>query len=106
MDVLRIRTQDEIKKKHARRRKRERERAKNAKFEGNKMTGDADIEISELAIDEVDEKINLSDTFTPHLVVRASGKIRSLSFSEETDVKSATQVPHDFILLSNWANLS
>lgn len=105
MDVLRIRTQDEIKKKHARRRKREREKAKHAKIGGNDATSNMDHEMSELVIDdEVDEKIKLADTFTPHLVVRASGKIRSLSFSEEPDVKNATQVIHAFKLLQIYAN--
>ncbi|THH11473.1 hypothetical protein EW145_g624 [Phellinidium pouzarii] len=82
IDVFRIRTKEEIRKKLARRRKREREKAKSksnndSRKEKGKETAEADD-------DNIDaEQIRLADLFTPYLVVRASGKIRSFSFSEE-----------------------
>jgi U3 small nucleolar RNA-associated protein 12 len=40
---------------------------------------------------EEDAEIDLVDLFTPHLVVRGSGKIRSFDFRNE-DVKGGTPV--------------
>ncbi|KAH8118406.1 WD-repeat-containing protein [Phellopilus nigrolimitatus] len=93
IDVFRIRTEEEIRKKQARRRKREREKAKakgddkSSKGKG-KETAEAD---DDMAFDN--EQIGLTDLFTPYLVVRASGKIRSFSFSdEEIDMKGGTHL--------------
>jgi U3 small nucleolar RNA-associated protein 12 len=69
VEIFRIRTEEEARKKQLRRRKR-------AKEKKIKQKGDADgIDNDEGADDEND--IEFSDLFTPHLVVRASGKIRS-----------------------------
>lgn len=88
MDILRIRTQEEIRKKQARRKKRDREKAKAKGGDRANVDGvDADD-----AMDIDDQKINLTDLFTPYLVVRSNGKIRSLSFSEDTDARDASQV--------------
>ena len=91
VDILRIRTQEEVRRKQARRKRREREKAKASG--GDK--GDLEVEQAAAPDDELDNstaKISLVNLFVPYLVVRASGKIRSLSYSEETDAKGASQV--------------
>lgn len=91
VDVLRIRTEEEVRRKQVRRKRREREKAKASR--GDK--GDLVVEQAAAPDDELDNstaKISLVDLFVPYLVVRASGKIRSFSFAEETDAKGATQV--------------
>jgi U3 small nucleolar RNA-associated protein 12 len=73
IDVFRIRSEDEIRKKQARRRKREREKGKGK--EASKDEKDDEAPNST-------EEVKLVDLFTPYLVVRASGKIRSFAFSD------------------------
>ena len=83
IDIFRVRTEEEIRKKQARRRKREREKAKKKEKE-RKAEEDMDMDV---------EEVSLADLFTPYLVVRASGKIRSFSFSlEENEAKGGTHV--------------
>jgi U3 small nucleolar RNA-associated protein 12 len=82
VEVFRVRSDDDIRKKHARRKKRA--DAKAALGKGEKVNdvpdnGDA-------------EKVELTDLFTPYLIVRATGKIKSFALPEETRTKSATQV--------------
>lgn len=95
IDVFRIRTEDEIRKKQARRRKRERERAK---AKGDEKAGNSDKKGKEKAtadesMNVEDDEIPLADLFTPYLLIRASGKIRSFAFStEEHDPKGGSQV--------------
>jgi U3 small nucleolar RNA-associated protein 12 len=38
------------------------------------------------------EKVELADLLTPHLVVRATGKIRSFALPEDAHTKGVTQV--------------
>ncbi|PFH51427.1 hypothetical protein AMATHDRAFT_74976 [Amanita thiersii Skay4041] len=81
VEIFRIRSEEEILKKRARRRKRAKERR----------------EKDEKAIEEVekdkDEEIKLIDLFTPYLIIRATGKIRSFCFdATESGTKSVTQV--------------
>jgi U3 small nucleolar RNA-associated protein 12 len=71
IEIFRIRTEDEIRKKQARRRKRAKEKSKSKK-EGLDDKADED--------DAGSDEINLIDLFTPYLVVRANGKIRSFDF--------------------------
>ena len=71
IDIFRVRTEEEVRKKQARRRKREREKAK----EQGKQ--------DEVQSHEASDEVSLVDLFTPYLVVRASGKIRSFAFSAE-----------------------
>ncbi|KAI0069150.1 WD-repeat-containing protein [Artomyces pyxidatus] len=91
VEILRVRTEEEIRKKHARRRKRakEKEAAKGkGKVEDQPEAG-------------TDEKIEVADLFTPYLIARATGKIRSFSFAtEEATTKNST---HLFMALSNNA---
>jgi U3 small nucleolar RNA-associated protein 12 len=83
VEIFRIRTEEEVRKKQARRKKRAKEKR----------------EREEHAVDEtnengtVEEEISLVDLFTPHVIVRAGGKIRSFSFdSQEVSVKGGAQV--------------
>jgi U3 small nucleolar RNA-associated protein 12 len=81
VEIFRIRTEDEVRRKQARRRKRSKEK----KGKG----GDDEIIVG----GDEDEKIKLIDLFTPHLVIRASGKIRSFDFgSDDTGSKNGTQL--------------
>ena len=88
VEVFRIRTEEEIRKKQVRRKKRAKE--KKEKSKGKVSKGETDDE----AEDGGEEgKIELVDLFTPYLVVRASGKIKSFGFeAEDTTSKSGTQV--------------
>ncbi|ETW84392.1 hypothetical protein HETIRDRAFT_381903 [Heterobasidion irregulare TC 32-1] len=90
VEIFRIRTEDEVRKKQARRRKRAKEKTR----EKGKQP-DAQGEIV------ADETIEMADLFTPYLVVRASGKIRSFAFENESaTAKGGIQL---FLSLSNNA---
>ena len=82
VEIFRIRTEEEVRKKLARRKRRAREKkGKEAEPDGN----DAETEVQ------------LVDLFTPYLVVRATGKIRSFDFgSDDTGHKGGTQVGRHF----------
>ncbi|CAG8521333.1 13198_t:CDS:10, partial [Acaulospora colombiana] len=71
VEIFRIRTPEEIRKKIARRKKRQKEKKQRVGV----TTMDEDIE------DNNDEEINASDLITPYQIVRASGKIRSFDFT-------------------------
>jgi U3 small nucleolar RNA-associated protein 12 len=81
IDVFRIRTEDEVRKKRARRQKRIKE-----KKSQKGTVADEDIFGNE------DAEIQLVDLYTPYLVVRASGKIRSFNFVVNDLQAKATQV--------------
>lgn len=84
VEVFRIRTEEEIRKKQARRRKRAQEKKKQGK-------------VAEERQEEDDSQIALVDMFTPHLVVRASGKIRSFDYGVgEKTTKPGIQVNPGF----------
>ncbi|TDL29382.1 WD-repeat-containing protein [Rickenella mellea] len=102
VEIFRIRTEDEVRKKQARRKRREREKIKEkaSKPKGHsvqeKKSEDAQEE-GDVAIDE----IALVDLFTPYLVVRASGKVRSFDFvREDHAIKGGTQL---FVALASNA---
>ena len=91
IDVFRLRTEDELRKKLARRRKREREKkdkAKAAKGKGKGKAVDGD------EVDEDDEmdgleaaadgQIEWRDRLAVWSTVRTSGKVRNFSFAPET----------------------
>ncbi|KAG6335537.1 hypothetical protein ID866_3567, partial [Astraeus odoratus] len=77
VEIFRIRTEEEIRKKQARRRKREKEKKDKEKAKG---VGDGSREVMDEDDSRLDE-ITLIELFTSYLVVRASGKVRSLDFS-------------------------
>jgi U3 small nucleolar RNA-associated protein 12 len=90
IEVFRIRTEGEIRKKQARRKKRAKEKGKSKKK--GKDVDDAVEDAVEDAMD-VDQEINVIDLFTPYLVVRASAKVRSFDFgSKEAVSKPGVQV--------------
>lgn len=84
VEIFRIRTEEEIRKKQARRKKRVREKKKE---KGGKEPDTEDEENEERQIDIV-------ELFTPYLIVRSGGKIRSFDFVSENpaDAKGSTQV--------------
>ncbi|KZT24431.1 WD-repeat-containing protein [Neolentinus lepideus HHB14362 ss-1] len=91
VELFRIRTEEEMRKKQARRRKR----AKEKKGKGKKAEAEEDVDMDE------NKEIELVDLFTPYLVVRASGKIRSFDFpSSDPSVKGSTQL---FVALASNA---
>lgn len=94
VDVFRIRTEEEIQKKQARRQKRAKEKKKG--------TDVADpIEKEETDQNEKPEEIQLVDLYTPHLIVRASGKIRSFNFVASASHHKGTQVCKGLVPISN-----
>jgi len=90
VEIFRIRSDEEVQKKQARRRKRTKEKKQQEK---NRATYP---KMDEPGIDSENEETmesNIVDYFTPHLVVRASGKIRSFDFgSSNPTTKVAMQV--------------
>lgn len=75
IEIFRIRTEDEARKKQARRRKRAKEKEGKSQPKDKELVDKADDD--EIGIGE----IGLVDLFTPYLVIRASGKVRSFDFS-------------------------
>lgn len=91
VEIFRIRSEEEVQKKQARRKKREKEKSKDKKGKDKGPTAGDDI----MNVDSpaLEKDISLEDLFTPYLVVRGSGKIRSFSFvDEETNSKGDIQV--------------
>jgi U3 small nucleolar RNA-associated protein 12 len=82
VEVFRVRSDDDIRKKQARRKKRA--DAKAAMGKGEK--------VNEVPDNGDAEKVELTDVFSPYLIVRATGKIKSFALPEEIRTKSATQV--------------
>lgn len=84
VEIFRIRTEEEVRKKQTRRKKRAKEK-KETKGKGKKGDEGADIDDTE------DTEVKLVDLFTPYLVVRGGGKIRSFDFGTD-DSKGGSQV--------------
>ncbi|KAJ3573882.1 hypothetical protein NP233_g2154 [Leucocoprinus birnbaumii] len=81
VEIFRIRTKEEIRKKQARRKKRAQEKKKQGKAAAEEQA------------EEDEPEITLVDMFTPHLVVRASGKIRSFDYgSDDKNAKPGIQL--------------
>ncbi|KAF8165445.1 WD-repeat-containing protein [Crassisporium funariophilum] len=98
VEIFRVRNQEEVRKKQARRKKRAKEKRQQELGKGKVHEGENDQELEDDA-DDMDS--NLVDYFTPYLVVRASGKIRSFDFgSNESSSKTATQL---FVALASNA---
>jgi U3 small nucleolar RNA-associated protein 12 len=87
VEIFRIRTEDEAQKKQARRKKRAKEKGKGKDTAGDEPN--AEDHAGE------NESSKLVDLFTPYLVVRASGKIRSFDFGDDSTPKSGVQVSED-----------
>ena len=96
VEIFRIRTEDEVRKKQARRLKRVKEKKEQAKVKGKAKDAEEDVDM-----DAEHKDVELPDLFTPYLVVRASGKIRSFDFGdEELNAKGNTNI---FLALSTNA---
>jgi U3 small nucleolar RNA-associated protein 12 len=91
VEIFRVRSEEEIKKKQVRRKKRAKEKRDKERMQG-KGKGVQNMEVD--GKEEVDDgKIDLVDLFTPYLVVRASGKVRSFDFAtEESNIKGGVHV--------------
>ncbi|KAI0693786.1 WD40 repeat-like protein [Cytidiella melzeri] len=98
VEIFRIRTEDEARKKQARRMKRAKEKKEQAKAKGKA----AEQEVAE--DDSANADITLLDLFTPYLVVRASGKVRSFDFADaESSAAAAKGNASIFLALANNA---
>ncbi|GAA6005178.1 snoRNA-binding rRNA-processing protein DIP2 [Rhodotorula paludigena] len=93
VDVFRLRTEDELRKKLARRRKREREKKEKAaqgkgakgKGKGKAVDGEEDAEDDEEPLGAgADGEVQWRDRLALWSTVRTSGKIRNFSFAPET----------------------
>ncbi|KAJ8523465.1 hypothetical protein ONZ45_g54 [Pleurotus djamor] len=81
IDIFRIRTEEEIKKKQLRRKKRAKEKGKTNTPDGNGQEPEED-----------DETVQLVDLFQPYLVIRTSGKVRSFDFSADSGSKGGVRL--------------
>lgn len=81
IDVFRLRTEEELKKKLARRRKRERE--KKEKGKGKAVAGEED-DVDEDIVGDTNGEPEWRDRLAVWSVIRAAGKIKSFSFAPET----------------------
>ncbi|TFK43635.1 WD-repeat-containing protein [Crucibulum laeve] len=98
VEIFRIRSEEEVRKKQARRKKRAKEKKEQGKGKGKMDGADEDMDQDG---NEDDSEVNLIDAFTPHLVVRASGKIRSFDFGMvDVGPKTGTQL---FVALASNA---
>ncbi|OBZ76824.1 putative WD repeat-containing protein C3D6.12 [Grifola frondosa] len=98
VEIFRIRSEEEIKKKQARRKKRAKEKKEQAKGKGKDKHENAD---EPMEVDQEDKEVQLVDLFTPYVVVRASGKVRSFDFEDEAaNAKGNAQL---FVALANNA---
>ena len=94
VEIFRVRGEEEVRKKQARRKKRAKEKIqqKDINEKENNLIAEPDTHGEEM-------ESNFIDHFTPHLVVRTSGKIRSFDFGpNETSSKGITQV---FVFLTS-----
>jgi U3 small nucleolar RNA-associated protein 12 len=86
VEIFRIRSEEEVRKKQQRRKKR-------AKEKKEKKSGEKQTQEGVKDEDPENEEITLVDLFTPHVVVRANGKIRSFDFGVDgTGPKDSIQV--------------
>lgn len=104
IDVFRLRTEEELRKKMARRRRREREKKKEkkgGKGKGKEVENDEeDMEVDEAVDLEKEEEIEWRDRLAVWSVVRAGGKIRSFAFAPETAKAKKGEVQVRFFLMS------
>ncbi|KAG8728474.1 hypothetical protein FRC12_021726, partial [Ceratobasidium sp. 428] len=96
VEIFRVRTSAEVLKKQARRKKRAKEKA--VKVVKDK---DADVVMTDAQQDEEPGEVTLEDLFTPYLIVRASGKIRSFYFPGDLSTAEAKGAPIMLALASN-----
>ncbi len=97
VELFRIRTEEEVRKKQARRKKRAKEKKEQSKTKGK------DVSVDD-AGEDGDAEITIPDLFTPYLVVRATGKVRSFDFADEESASAVAKGSVSiFLALSNNA---
>lgn len=89
VEIFRIRDEEEVRKKQARRKKRVKEKQEKGSKKSDQKAFKA--EPQPLDMDGNDEPVTLVDLLTPHLVIRANGKVRSFAYGS-IDVKGNLQV--------------
>src|SRR5258707_10220268 len=86
VEIFHIRTEEEAIKMQARRKKRQREKRRGKGIDG-------EPESAEMEVDgDAETAVSITDLFTPYLVVRADGKIRSFCFPDVRSVRGEVQV--------------
>jgi U3 small nucleolar RNA-associated protein 12 len=75
VEIWRIRNESEIKKSLARKKKRRREKLKDKKVDGEVDMDDADDKADDIT------KADISDVIVPHVIVRTTGKVRSVDWA-------------------------
>jgi U3 small nucleolar RNA-associated protein 12 len=75
VEIWRIRNEAEIKKSMARKKKRRREKLKDKKAEGDLEMDDADDKADDVT------KADISDVIVQHVIVRTTGKVRSVDWA-------------------------
>lgn len=88
VEIFRIRTEEEVKKKQARRLKRAKEKKETKK---SKSDDKNDERVDDQNQDLVKE-VQLVDLYTPYTIVRAAGKVRSFDFVKESSDANHIQV--------------
>ena len=86
VEIFRVRNEEEVLKKQARRKKRLKEKEGKTNAKGKSKVTEPD--------ESINESIELADLFTPYMIVRASGKIRSFAFEDDEAISRSggTQV--------------
>ena len=88
VEIFRIRTEEEVRKKQARRLKR----AKEKKGTNKSKAGDQNGENADGEIQGLLKEVQLIDLYTPYTIVRAAGKVRSFDFVREDSDANHVQV--------------
>lgn len=97
VEIFRVQTEEEVRKKQIRRKKRAKAKRTHAKDKDVH-----DVELEEDPNDNADKSVDLVERLTPYLVVRASGKIRSFDFaSSESSHKGNVHVSLVSFLIFN-----
>ncbi|KAL2024164.1 hypothetical protein VTK56DRAFT_9320 [Thermocarpiscus australiensis] len=78
VEIWRIRTEAEVKKSLARKKKRRREKLE--KLKDKKVDGDLDMDDAEDKAGDI-TKADISDVFVQHVIVRTTGKVRSVDWA-------------------------
>ncbi|KAM7192263.1 WD domain containing protein [Naviculisporaceae sp. PSN 640] len=80
VEIWRIKSESEVKKTLARKRKRRREKLAAAKGKGKKGETEVEMEDEEENADDV-SKADISDVIVQHVIVRTTGKVRSVDWA-------------------------
>jgi len=87
VEIFRVRSDEEIKRRQQRRKKR----AKEKQAAGKEKKVDA-MDVDENKNEE-EESVDIADQFTPYLIIRTNGKIRSFDYATtETSTKGGVHV--------------